>query len=107
MSLLDALLRPKGTVNSEVDGKKPSPSSPTSPPAEATPFVPPPEVIEVIFRPCEDDRESVPIEAGFRPCPQCGYTRYWVSRGYLRCGSKACNSAPRFALVAVSYRPIN
>jgi hypothetical protein len=66
-----------------------------------------PSVIEVTFKPCKDDGEPGLIEPGFPPCPQCGTARYWVSRGYLRCGSKACRSAPRFALIAISYRPIN
>jgi hypothetical protein len=64
-----------------------------------------PPVIEMIFKACGG--EAAQITPEFPPCPECGAARYWVSRGFLRCGSKKCDSAPRFALVAISYSPIN
>jgi len=66
-----------------------------------------PSVIEATFKACEAASEPILIEPDFPPCPECGANRYWVSRGYLRCGSKACNSAPRFFLVAFRTEPIN
>jgi hypothetical protein len=68
-----------------------------------------PSVIEMIFRSCESGSGLVLLEPGpeFPPCPECGATRSWVSRGYLRCGSRACNSAARFALVKMSIDRLN
>jgi hypothetical protein len=68
-----------------------------------------PSVIEMIFRSCKSGRGLMLLEPGpeFPPCPECGATRYWLSRGYLRCGSRACNSAARFALVKMSIDRLN
>lgn len=66
-------------------------------------------VIEATFRPAADvsTHESVsPTNTQFPPCPVYGATRYWISRGLVRCGSKSCYSAPRFVLVSIEFHPV-
>lgn len=66
-------------------------------------------VIEATFRPASDVAESesvCPRDVQFPPCPVCGASRYWISRGLVRCGSKNCLSAPRFALISVEFHPV-
>jgi hypothetical protein len=43
----------------------------------------------------------------FPPCPECGATRYWISRSKVMCGSRTCRSAVRFVLTQIEYFPIN
>ncbi len=65
----------------------------------------PTKVIEATFR-----TASVPAcrTVEFPPCPICGETRYWLSRGGLvRCGTKRCTSAARFQLISLEIQAVN
>jgi len=68
---------------------------------------PMPAVIELVFKRCEGRVESQLIGPGFPECPACGATRYWISGGLLRCGSRACASAARFVLTSLAFHTIN
>jgi len=50
---------------------------------------------------------SAIVDHQFPPCPECGASRYWISRGKVMCGSKACFSAVRFVLISIEYHAIN
>jgi len=80
-------------------------SSPPTAAAEASEHV-----IEATFRSTADEAArpaSALVDHQFPPCPECGASRYWISRGKVMCGSRTCYSAVRFILTSVEYHPIN
>jgi hypothetical protein len=64
------------------------------------------QVIEATFRPATAPMVDRGVNPEFPPCPVCGATRYWVSHGLVRCGSKRCLSAPRFILTCIEFRAV-
>ena len=65
----------------------------------------PSHVIEATFRSAADEAARQPsaiVDHQFPPCPECGSRRYWISRGKVICGSKACYSAVRFILTSIA-----
>jgi hypothetical protein len=48
-----------------------------------------------------------PVSPEFPPCPKCGSTRYWISRGKVLCGSRTCYSAVRFILTKLEYHQVH
>ena len=67
-------------------------------------------VIEATFRSAADIGRLEParvFEHQFPPCPECGASRYWISRGKVMCGSKTCYSAVRFILTNIEFHAVN
>jgi hypothetical protein len=67
----------------------------------------PSAIIEATFRIASAPSSDSAVAPDFPPCPECGATRYWISLGMLRCGSRACASAPRFVLTSLAFHAIN
>jgi len=67
----------------------------------------PSAVIEATFSTARAPSSGSAVVPEFPACPRCGATRYWISRGLLRCGSRACASAPRFVLTSLAFHAIN
>jgi hypothetical protein len=63
-------------------------------------------VIEATFTPTQAPSSAPAVALEFPPCPVCGATRYWVSRGFLRCGSKRCESQSRFFLTRIEVHSL-
>jgi hypothetical protein len=66
----------------------------------------PEHVIEATFRDAPATISDQAISPEFPPCPVCGATRYWISRGLVLCGSKRCGSAARFVLTSIEFRAV-
>jgi hypothetical protein len=68
---------------------------------------PAPAVIEATFKPIVEVVTTPSSGPTFPPCPECGGVRYWISRGKVMCGSRACYSAVRFELLKIEFHPVN
>ncbi|SRR5216684_3119226 len=60
-------------------------------------------IIEMAFGPAPAARVAAPE---MPECPVCGASRFWFSGGFLRCGSKRCESQPRFVLTRIEFHSL-